>query len=156
MTSFKQYTIKPATIGTTAYLMSRTVFPQLIDSKWSKNFTFASDSVFKSLSGTQSLSVPVMAGLAVGLGSVVSEFAHDMIFPHIHFLDKSSDKVALLTAGGISGAGMAGSIYLANPAGINDLGLPTILAVGMASEIVGDQLYSRFVKGTWEAVVDDV
>jgi hypothetical protein len=132
------------------------VFPTLVDTKWSKNFSFSSNSMLKAFAGNQSVSVPVMAGVAVGLGSVLAEVSHDFIFPHIHWLEKSSEKASMLLAGGISGAGMAGIINLANPSGVSELGLPTILGFGMVSEIVGDTIYSKFIKGGYESVVNDI
>jgi hypothetical protein len=155
MTTIERYIVKPATIGTTAFLMSKTVFPSLVDAKWSKNFSFSNTSMLKAFAGNQSISVPVMAAVAVGVGSVVAELSHDFIFPHIHWLDKSSDKASMFLAGGVSGAGMAGVINLANPRGIAELGLPTILGVGMVSEIVGDTIYSKFVKGAFESFTQD-
>ena len=84
MTTIERYAVKPAVIGTTGYLMSRTIFPQLIDAKWSQTFSFATNSSLGRLSGMQTMSVPMLAGVAVGLGSVVAELAHDFIYPHIH------------------------------------------------------------------------
>jgi hypothetical protein len=155
MTTIERYVVKPATIGTTAFLMSKTVFPSLVDAKWSKNFNFSNTSILKGFAGNQSISVPVMAGLAVGVGSIVAELSHDFIFPHVHWLDKSSDKASMIMAGSTAGLGMAGVINLANPSGVSDLGLPTILGVGMVSEIVGDTIYSKFVKGTFESFTQD-
>jgi hypothetical protein len=156
MTTIERYVVKPATIGTTAFLMSKTVFPSLVDASWNKNFVFSSNSMLKGLyGGSTSVSVPVMAGVAVGLGSVVAELSHDFIFPHISWLDKSSDKASMLLAGSTAGLGMAGVISLGNPSGIADLGLPTILGVGMVSEIVGDTIYSKFVKSTFESFTQD-
>ena len=146
MTTIERYAMKTAVIGTTGYLMSRTLFPQLIDANWSRTFNFAPGSMLGRFSGTQSVSVPLLAGIAVATGSIFAEVAHDFIFPHIHWLDKSSEKVSLLTAGGLSGAGMYGVIYGANPAGIQDLGATTIILAGVASEIVGDMVYTKFVK----------
>ena len=103
MTTIERYAVKPAVIGTTGYLMSRTLFPQFIDANWSRTFNFAPDSMLGRFSGTQSLSVPLLAGVAVGLGSVFAEIAHDFIFPHIHWLDKSSEKASIVTAGAASG-----------------------------------------------------
>lgn len=155
MSSIERYVVKPTVIGTTGFLMSRTLFPQFIDSKWGKTFNFSSDSVLSRFSGAKSVSVPVLAGVAVGVGSVLAELAHDFIFPHIHWLDKSSDKVSMLTAGGLSGAGMYGVLYASNPAGIPQLGATSIILAGIASEIVGDALYSKFVKQPVEAFFTD-
>ena len=156
MTTFERYAIKPAVIGTTGFLLSKSVIPSIVDQSWSRTFSFDPSSMLGRLSGTQSIGVPILAGLAVAGGSIFAEILHDAIFPHIHWLEKSSEKATLLTAGAANGAGLAGVLYLGNDKAIGQLGLPTIIGVGMASEILGNEIYSRFVKGTYEGFVEDI
>jgi hypothetical protein len=129
----------------------------MIDSKWgSSNFSFSSGSMLSFISGgSGTVSVPMLVGVAVGTGSVLAEFAHQFIFPHIHWLDKSSDKASMVLAGGLSGAGMASILSMSNPQAINELGLATIIGAGFATELLGDQIYTRFIQKTYEGFVDD-
>ena len=158
MSAFERYALKPAVIGTTGYALSSMVFSKVVDPRWgSSRFSFAPGSVLRYLGGTAGeVSVPLMIGTAVGLGSIVAELSHSYIFPHIHWLDKSSEKASLALASGISGAGMAGVLSLSNPNVINELGLATILGAGVVTELVGDQIYTRFVQKPYESLVSDV
>ena len=155
MTTIERYALKPAVIGTTGFLMSKSLLPQFVDAKWDRTFSFASDSMVGRLSGMRSISVPVLAGVAVAGGSILAEIAHDYIFSHIHWMDKSSEKVSLLTAGGLSGAGMYGVIYGSNPAAVPELGATSIILAGVASEIVGDMIFTKFVKKPFEDFIHD-
>jgi hypothetical protein len=97
----------------------------------------------------------MLVGVAVGAGSVLAEVSHQFIFPHIHWLDKSSEKASLVLAGGLSGAGMASILSMSNPAAVNELGLATIIGAGFATELIGDQIYTRFVQKPYESFVND-
>lgn len=153
----ERYLVKPAVVGVVGYGLSSVVFSKVIDSRWgSDKFSFASNSMLSFLSyGKDTVSVPMLAGTAVMVGSILAEVAHSWVFPHIHFLDKSSEKASLALASGLSGAGMAGVLSVSNPAVINELGLLTILGAGVVTELVGDQVYNRFVKGAFEGIVND-
>ena len=50
---------------------------------------------------------------------------------------------------------MYGVIYSANPVGIQDLGATTIILAGVASEVVGDMVYTKFVKKPVEDFFED-
>jgi hypothetical protein len=50
---------------------------------------------------------------------------------------------------------MAGIVAMGNSSGVTELGLPSILAVGVASEIVGDMLYKKFTRSSYESLVVD-
>jgi hypothetical protein len=154
--TISRYAVKPLTIGAVGYAASRTIFPQLLDANWGRKFTFSDTSPLKTLyGGSTSVSVPVMAGIALATGSVLAEVAHEFIFPHVHWLDKSSEKASMLTSGVVAGAGMAAVVAMGNSSGVTELGLPSILAVGVASEIVGDMLYKKFTRSSYESLVVD-
>jgi hypothetical protein len=52
----------------------------------------------------------------------------------------------LLTAGGVSGLGIAGVMNIANPDSVSQLGLPSIISAGIVSEVVGDKLWTMVKK----------
>jgi hypothetical protein len=157
MSAIERYALKPMVVGSTGYVLSSAVFSKLIDSRWgSDKFSFASNSALTFLSGGRGeVSVPMLVGVAVGAGSVLAEVSHQFIFPHIHWLDKSSEKASLVLAGGLSGAGMASILSMSNPAAVNELGLATIIGAGFATELIGDQIYTRFVQKPYESFVND-
>jgi predicted Co/Zn/Cd cation transporter (cation efflux family) len=150
--SVERYVLKPAVIGTTGFLLSKSLLPTVFDSKWSQTFNFGAGSMLSRFSGVRSLSVPVMAGIAIGVGSLIAELAHSYIFPHIHWMDKQSEPVTIAVASGISSIGMYGALYQANPSAITELGAMPIIMAGVISEFVGDTVYTKFVKKNAESL----
>jgi hypothetical protein len=50
---------------------------------------------------------------------------------------------------------MASILSMSNPAAVNELGLATIIGAGFATELIGDQIYTRFVQKPYESFVND-
>ena len=49
---------------------------------------------------------------------------------------------------------MAGVLTAYNPGTVPALGISSVVALGLGTEIVGDALYGKFVKGAYESVVN--
>jgi hypothetical protein len=142
----EHFVVKPAVVGGVAYAaLSTGKLNGVYGSKWSDSVSFATGSPIASLlDGRTSIPMPMLAGLGIAAGSLLSEVTHNYLFPHIHWLDKSSEKVSLATAGAIAGAGTYGVIQMSNDRASADLGLSTILLAAVVSEFAGDYVY-----GTW-------
>jgi hypothetical protein len=141
-----RYFLKPTVVGAVGYGMSKAVLPMVLDPSWNQTLNIAPDGFVNKITGQTQVSVPLAVGIAVMLGSIVAEVAHETVFSHIHYLDKASDKTAMLTAGAVAGAGMAGALNATNPGSVARLGLPSIIAAGIASEVVGDLVWSKLKK----------
>ena len=93
--AIERYVAKPITVGAAGYALSKVIMPSLVDTNWSRTLTFDQGSMLARFSGKREISMPVLAALAVGLGSVLSEVAHEFVFPHIHYLEKNGEPSAL-------------------------------------------------------------
>lgn len=142
----ERYLAKPITVGAAGYALSKVIMPSLVDTNWSRTLSFDQGSMLARFSGKREISMPVLAALAVGLGSVLSEVAHEFVFPHIHYLEKNGEPSALAVASAVSSAGLYGGLYSAQPEAITALGPVPIIALGVTSEIVGDYLYANVIK----------
>jgi hypothetical protein len=141
-----RYVWKPTVVGAVGYGMSKAVLPMVFDPSWNQTLNLTPDGVVSKITGQTSLSVPVATAVAVMLGSIVAEFAHEAVFSHIHYLDKASDKTTLLTAGAVAGGSMAAALNVANPGSVARLGLPSIIAAGLGAELIGDMVWSKVKK----------
>lgn len=94
-------------------------------------------------------SLPAWAVMAAVLmtGSIISEYSHDLIFPHIDFLDKMSEPASAVLSTGVSSASALGTLYLDDARLINEIGLYTIIGCAVGSEVVGDYVYRKFLHG---------
>ena len=94
----------------------------------------------------------IPAWMAIGgvlaTGSLLSEWTHDYVFPHIDYLDKMSEpSAAMLAAGVVSGSSVA-TIYMGDARLVNEIGLWTIVGSAIASEVAGDYVYQKFLGGS--------
>jgi hypothetical protein len=90
-------------------------------------------------------SLALGVGISVMIGSVLAELAHSYIFPQVHFLDKMSEPVSAVVAGGACTVGAMTMFYLSDPKIINDLGIPLIVASAFLSEVSGDYIFTKFL-----------
>jgi hypothetical protein len=142
----QRYIVKPAVVGAVGYALSSYVMPQF-DPAWNGTLATGPGSMLKSIF-PESVSVPILIGVACMAGSVLSEYSHDVIFPNVAWDDKSSARVTQVVAGGINAAGVSGVLTLANPDAVTQLGLPSIIAFGLGVEVAGDMLYGKFLSGS--------
>lgn len=90
--------------------------------------------------------VPIWLGVggAAFLASIASETLHKYAFPHVG--DKWGEPISLGVSAGANGAALAGVLHVANSTAVGGLGLLNIVGTGAVAEMVGDQLYERFIK----------
>ena len=86
----QRYVLKPAVVGGVAYAGNSML--NLVDGKTINV-------------GGKKYPLPVVAAVAVGVGSMLSEVSHDYLLPHIHWLDKVNSPASLALASGVTGTG---------------------------------------------------
>ena len=79
--------------------------------------------------------LPVVAGAAVGLSSVIAETAHNYIYPKIPVNEKLEQPISAIIAAGLNAASLAGVMYLLNPNAVSQLGLVKIAAFGAGVDV---------------------
>jgi hypothetical protein len=141
-----RYFLKPTVVGAVGYGMSKAVLPMVLDPSWNQTLNIAPDGFVNKITGQTQVSVPLAVGIAVMLGSIVAEVAHETVFSHIHYLDKASDKTTLLTSGAVAGGTMAAGMNVANPGSVQRLGLASLIGAGIAAELVGDIVWTKVKK----------
>ena len=88
---------------------------------------------------------PIVLGGAVALGSVVSEALRSKVFSNF----KEGEALSMLLGGGINAGTAIGTITLADKIAADEIGILRLGGLGLASEIIGDQLYHRVLKSLW-------
>ena len=97
--------------------------------------------------------MPVVAAVAVGVGSMLSEVSHDYLQSHIHWLDKVNSPASLVLASGVTGTGNVMAYCALNPKAVSELGVMNIAGLGIVSELIGDTVYSKFAKPLIDGMV---
>ena len=87
---------------------------------------------------------PIMAiGTSIGVASVASELAHDVLFPHLHINHRLSDMSYALYAPAMTAA----ASYFSTTLLIGQVGKPLELGgIGGAAEVAGTYAYTSMVK----------
>ena len=136
--TIQRYFLKPATIGGVAYLGN----DYFLDGKTIK------------IKG-KDYPLAMVASGAVAVGSIVAEFAHDYVVPHIHYLDKISEPASLALAGATTGGSNIAVHYLARGDGkaVQALGTGNLFLLGAVSELVGYTLWSKGIKPVIDGMV---
>jgi hypothetical protein len=107
---------------------------------------------FRYPSGNISLygqAMPLWAGVGISvmLGSLISETLHSQVYPNISPEERLTETVSLATSVGLTAGSTSGVLYLSNPVIVSELGLGQIAIASLASELIGDWVDRKIVKG---------
>jgi len=124
----KDMFLKPLTSGAVAAAGTALLFSDLAGTK------------FK-IGGLQ-IPVPIVLGGAVAVGSIVSELLRQYAFSSF----KQGEALSLAIGGGINAGAAVGTIAVLDKIALGQIGMVRLGGLGVASEVIGDQLYHRVLK----------
>ena len=84
-------------------------------------------------------------GTVVGAASsVINDFIHDNMFPHIHASKKAEDELSMIMAAGIGAGTFFGTLYVLNQKYPQSMGTYNTLLIGALGEVVGAWGYNFY------------
>ena len=93
--------------------------------------------------------MPLWAGIgaSVMVGSLISEVLHSQVYPNISPEERLTETVSLATSVGMTAGATTGVFYLSSPDLVSQLGLGQIAVASLASELIGDWIDKKIIKG---------
>ena len=89
--------------------------------------------------------VPILLGGAVGVGSVISELLRQKAFSSF----QQGEALSLALSGGLNAGAAMGTVALIDKVALGQVGYGRLAGLGVANEILADQLYHRVLKCLW-------